>query len=216
MKYELAVFDMDGTILDTLEDLKNSLNFALKENGFPERTTDEVRRFVGNGVRKLIDRAAPENTDKETKDKIFDTFNEHYKVHCTDNTRPYEGIKEAVKTLRDKGLKTAVVSNKEHYGVILLCEKYFPGLFDMAAGSTDAVRKKPAPDTVLSVMEKLGVPPEKTVYIGDSDVDIETAKNAGTDCISVSWGFRTEEFLKEHGATVITDKPEKLESLILQ
>lgn len=216
MKYELAVFDMDGTILDTLEDLKNSLNFALKENGFPERTTDEVRRFVGNGVRKLIDRAAPENTDKETKDKIFDTFNGHYKVHCTDNTHPYKGIKEAVKTLRDKGLKTAVVSNKEHYGVILLCEKYFPGLFDMAAGSTDAVRKKPAPDTVLSVMEKLGVPPEKTVYIGDSDVDIETAKNAGTDCISVSWGFRTEEFLKEHGATVITDGPGKLAGLILQ
>lgn len=216
MKYELAVFDMDGTILDTLEDLKNSLNFALKENGFPERTTDEVRRFVGNGVRKLIDRAAPENINKETKDKIFDTFNGHYKVHCTDNTRPYEGIKEVVKTLRGKGLKTAVVSNKEHYGVILLCEKYFPGLFDMAAGSTDAVRKKPAPDTVLSVMEKLGVPPEKTVYIGDSDVDIETAKNAGTDCISVSWGFRTEEFLKEHGATVITDEPGKLAGLILQ
>ena len=216
MKYELAVFDMDGTILDTLEDLKNSLNFALRENGFPERTTDEVRRFVGNGVRKLIDRAAPENTDKETKDKIFDTFNGHYKVHCTDNTRPYKGIKESVKTLRDKGIKTAVVSNKEHYGVILLCEKYFPGLFDMAAGSTDAVRKKPAPDTVLSVMEKLGVSPEKTVYIGDSDVDIETAKNAGTDCISVSWGFRTEEFLKEHGATVITDEPGKLAGLILQ
>ena len=216
MKYELAVFDMDGTILDTLEDLKNSLNFALRENGFPERTTNEVRCFVGNGVRKLIDRAAPENTDKETKDKIFDAFNGHYKIHCTDNTRPYKGIKEAVKTLRDNGIKTAVVSNKEHYGVILLCEKYFPGLFDMAAGSTDAVRKKPAPDTVLSVMEKLGVPPEKTVYIGDSDVDIETAKNAGTDCISVSWGFRTEEFLKEHGATVITDEPGKLIEKILQ
>lgn len=210
MKYELAIFDMDGTILDTLDDLKNSLNFALKENGFPERTRDEVRSFIGNGVTVLVKRALPQNASDEDRNKVLETFHPHYKKHCADNTRPYEKITEVIGKIREKGIKTAVVSNKEHYGVVLLCEKYFNGLFDAAVGSTDKVRRKPAPDTVNAVLKDLNVSPEKAVYIGDSDVDVMTAKNAGTDCISVSWGFRTKEFLKENGATEIVSDPTEL------
>lgn len=216
MKYRLAIFDLDGTILYTLEDLKISLNHALSKNGLPERTLDETRRFVGNGIRKLIERAVPENSDPGLVDKVFDDFNLHYKEHCTDHTRPYEGIPELLSALRESGVKTAVLSNKADYGVQELCARYFPGMFDFAAGEKAGVRKKPAPDGVFAILEKLGVSAADTVYIGDSEVDIETAENAGTDSIIVDWGFRERELLISRGARVIASAPKEILRLITE
>ena len=210
MKYELAIFDLDGTILDTLADLAESTNYALTQAGFPKRTMDEVRQFVGNGIRKLIERAVPSQTPVEVIDQVQQTFNAHYKVHCADQTRPYDGIMELLQALRAAGCKTAVVSNKADYGVQELCARYFPGMFDFAVGERTGIAKKPAPDSVNEVLRCLQVEREHAVYIGDSDVDVLTAANAGMDCIAVSWGFRDVEFLAAHGAEVIVNRPEEI------
>ena len=203
MKHSLAIFDLDGTILYTLVDLKNSMNFSLKKFGFPERTLDEVRRFVGNGIRNLIIRAAPKGTDEKTIDEMFEVFNEHYAVHCNDNTKSYDGIDELLKKLKEQKVKTAVVSNKADYAVQTLVKKYFDGLFDYAVGEKQGVRKKPCPDSVNEVLRVLDTPKEAAVYIGDSEVDVATAKNAQMDCIAVDWGFRDRDVLINSGATLI-------------
>lgn len=203
MKHSLAIFDLDGTILYTLVDLKNSMNFTLKKFGFPERTLDEVRRFVGNGIRNLIIRAAPKGTDEKTIDEMFEVFNEHYVVHCNDNTKSYDGIDELLKKLKEQKVKTAVVSNKADYAVQTLVKKYFDGLFDYAVGEKQGVRKKPCPDSVNEVLRVLDTPKESAVYIGDSEVDVATAKNAQMDCIAVDWGFRDRDVLINSGATLI-------------
>lgn len=203
MKHSLAIFDLDGTILYTLVDLKNSINFTLKKFGFPERTLDEVRRFVGNGIKNLIIRAAPKGTDEKTIDEMFEVFNEHYAVHCNDNTKSYDGIDELLKKLKEQKVKTAVVSNKADYAVQTLVKKYFDGLFDYAVGEKQGVRKKPCPDSVNEVLRVLDTPKEAAVYIGDSEVDVATAKNAQMDCIAVDWGFRDREVLINSGATLI-------------
>ncbi len=203
MKHSLAIFDLDGTILYTLVDLKNSMNFTLKKFGFPERTLDEVRRFVGNGIKNLIIRAAPKGTDEKTIDEMFEVFNEHYAVHCNDNTKSYDGIDELLKKLKEQKVKTAVVSNKADYAVQTLVKKYFDGLFDYAVGEKQGVRKKPCPDSVNEVLRVLDTPKESAVYIGDSEVDVATAKNAQMDCIAVDWGFRDRDVLINSGATLI-------------
>ena len=203
MKHSLAIFDLDGTILYTLVDLKNSMNFTLKKFGFPERTLDEVRRFVGNGIRNLIIRAAPKGTDEKTIDEMFEVFNEHYAVHCNDNTKSYDGIDELLKKLKEQKVKTAVVSNKADYAVQTLVKKYFDGLFDYAVGEKQGVRKKPCPDSVNEVLRVLDTPKEAAVYIGDSEVDVATAKNAQMDCIAVDWGFRDRDVLINSGATLL-------------
>lgn len=203
MKHSLAIFDLDGTILYTLVDLKNSMNFTLKKFGFPERALDEVRRFVGNGIRNLIIRAAPKGTDEKTIDEMFEVFNEHYAVHCNDNTKSYDGIDELLKKLKEQKVKTAVVSNKADYAVQTLVKKYFDGLFDYAVGEKQGVRKRPCPDSVNEVLRVLDTPKEAAVYIGDSEVDVATAKNAQMDCIAVDWGFRDREVLINSGATLI-------------
>lgn len=210
MKHKLAIFDMDGTILDTLEDLKNSMNYTLEQFNCPKRTLDEVRLFVGNGIRNLIIRAAPPATDENTIDKMFAVFNEHYAVHCNDNTRPYDGIADLLKQLRINGIKTAVVSNKADYAVQTLVEKFFSGLFDYAVGEKAGVRKKPCPDSVNEVLKTLNIDRKDAVYIGDSEVDIATAENAKMDCISVDWGFRDRDVLIKNGATVIVSKTDRL------
>lgn len=215
MGYRLAVFDMDGTILDTLEDLKDSLNFALKETGFPQRTLEEVRCFVGNGLQKLVERATPPDITEEEKKKIQEVFKKHYKEHCADKTRPYDGILELLCDLRESGVKTAVVSNKGDFAVQDLCRDYFDGLFDCAIGEREGVRKKPAPDSVNEVLRILQAGREDAVYIGDSEVDIETARNAGIDGIIVSWGFREKAFLAERGAELILDSAAELKAQIL-
>lgn len=208
VKYKLAIFDLDGTILNTLADLADSTNYALQKNGLPGRSVEQVRLFVGNGIRKLIERAVPEGSDEALIQRVHEDFTEHYKVHCADKTRPYEGIMELLRALRAAGLKTAVVSNKADYGVQALCEDYFPGLFDFAVGERTGIRRKPNPDSVLEVLKKLSATQAEAIYIGDSDVDIETAKNAGLACISVTWGFRDREFLQRHGAVTFAERPE--------
>lgn len=216
MRYKLAVFDMDGTILNTLEDLADSTNYALKANGLPERTIDEVRRFVGNGIRLLIERAVLTDTDKKLTDKVFDTFKEYYKTHCAVKTRPYDGIKDVLLELRKAGCLTAVVSNKADFAVQDLCKDYFDNLFDFAIGEREGIKKKPAPDSVFEVLSKLNVEKDNAVYIGDSDVDFATSVNAGMDVIMVGWGFRDEEFLREKGAKRIIKQPSEILDIILE
>ncbi|MCD8148942.1 MAG: HAD-IA family hydrolase [Clostridiales bacterium] len=194
MRYKLMIFDMDGTILDTLEDLTDSLNYALKKSGMPERSLSEVREFVGNGIRKLIERAVPVNTSFDTVNRVLADFSENYRQNCANKTRPYEGIPEVLSSLRNSGIQTAVVSNKVDFAVQQLCVQYFDGLFDLAVGEREDVRKKPAPDAIYAVLEHFGLEKKDALYIGDSEVDIQTAANVGMDCICVGWGFRKEVF----------------------
>lgn len=214
MKYMIAIFDLDGTILNTLEDLADSTNYALKTCGYPERTMDEVRQFVGNGIRKLMERAVPEGTPVEEIDRVHETFTAHYKVHCADKTRPYDGIVELLQNLKKDGCKLAVVSNKADYGVQELCKQYFDGVFDFAVGEREGIRKKPAPDSVNEVLKTLGCSRDRAVYIGDSDVDIQTAANAQMDHIIVEWGFRDVPFLIAKGAKVLVEKPEEILEIV--
>lgn len=214
MKYGLVIFDMDGTILDTLDDLTTALNCALRGVGMPPRTREEVCAFVGNGVGVLLDSAAPVEASAEDKERLRVEFGASYAEHCEDTTRPYDGIPELLAELRTHGCKTAVVSNKADFAVRMLAEKYFAGLFDAAEGERAGVRRKPAPDAVNALIEQFGTERQQTVYIGDSDVDIATARNAGVDCISVCWGFRTREFLQAHGASRIVSDADGLRRLL--
>ena len=214
MKYELLIFDMDGTILDTLEDLKNSMNYTLRLHNMPERSLDEIRSFVGNGIRTLIERAVVSGTSVNKVNAMHKDFMVHYEVHCADETKAYDGIIEVITKLRTLGFKTAVVSNKAHPAVLELCEKYFPGLFDLAIGETPNVARKPAPDMVHFALKHFNVSKEKAVYIGDSEVDVATARNSNLDMIAVDWGFRSRQCLKEQGATVIISHPSEIIDLV--
>jgi phosphoglycolate phosphatase len=210
MRYELVIFDLDGTILDTLADLTDSLNAALEKNGYPRRSLQEVRSFVGNGIRRLIERSVPQNASEERIAEVHQDFTQHYRQHCADKTQPYRGIPELLQKLRAEGCKLAVISNKADYAVQKLCETYFKGSFDIVSGERAGIPKKPAPDAVNDVLRRLKTDRERAVYVGDSDVDIETAKNAGIDYIIVDWGFRDAVFLREHGADVIVSTPDKI------
>lgn len=207
MKYELAIFDMDGTILDTLEDLTDSLNVSLNAFGYPSRTIEEVRSFVGNGIHRTIELGVPEGTDPEEIEQVFSYFTPYYQAHCNDKTRPYDGIVSLIETLKEHGIKTAVVSNKADAAVHALCDTFFSGLFDYEIGQKPENKRKPAPDSVNEVLCKLSVDRTNAVYIGDSEVDLATASNAQMDCIAVSWGFRGEAFLKQQGADKIAKTP---------
>ena len=213
-KYKMLIFDMDGTILYTLEDLKNTTNYALNEHGFPERTLEEVRRFVGNGIHKLIERAVPEGTSDADIEAVFTTCEIYYKDHCMDTTRPYAGINDLLTKLRAKGYMTAVVSNKVDFAVQDLVKDFFIGQFDIAIGEREGVRKKPAPDSVYEVLKEFHLGKDEVIYIGDSDVDYATARNAGVDCILVEWGFRDRAFLESLGATVFAKKPEDILKIV--
>lgn len=203
MKYQLVIFDLDGTILDTLDDLADSTNVALQIHGFPVRTRQEIRAFVGNGIFNLIQRAVPVGTEEEKAKKVLADFKKYYGEHCADKTKPYEGIAELILQLRADGFKTAVVSNKADFAVQELCEQYFPKMFDYVVGEREGVRKKPAPDSVNEVLRQLGMKKTQAVYVGDSEVDVETAKNAKMNHIIVEWGFRDREYLMERGAEVL-------------
>ena len=208
--YKLAVFDLDGTILDTLEDLTSAVKFALENNGLPTRSREEVRSFIGNGIVNLMRRAAGENA--VNGDKVLADFKDYYKEHCAEQTKPYVGILETLGALKRNGVQLAVLSNKAHFATTLLAQQYFQGVFDTVVGENEAagIRKKPAPDALYAIMKKYGISQKETVYIGDSEVDIQTAKNAGVDCISVRWGFKDEAFLKANGASVIVQSPEEI------
>lgn len=210
MGYKLAIFDMDGTILNTLDDLADSMNHSLAAFGMPSRSVDEVRSFVGNGIRKAIERALPKGLRVEQIDAVHAEFCSYYKDHCAIKTRPYDGITEVIQQLRDKGILTAVVSNKADFAVKSLCVDYFDGLFDCAVGDREGQRRKPYPDGVTAVLNALGVAREDAVYIGDSDVDFDTARNCHMDAIMVGWGFRDEAFIRRHGAKLVIHKPEEI------
>lgn len=210
--YNTYIFDLDGTLLDTLTDLAASTNYALRTHGMPEHTIDEVRRFVGNGVRKLMERAVPDGTDNPLFDEAFATFRQHYMEHSLDTTRPYEGVPEMLAALKAKGCHLAVVSNKMMAATQELCRHFFPETIEVAIGENEAegIRKKPAPDTVIAALRQLGVGEEGAVYVGDSDVDIATARNSNLPCISVLWGFRERDFLLQHGASTLISAPKEL------
>ena len=210
MRYEAVIFDLDGTLLNTLDDLAASTNRALAHFDLPQRSLDEVRQFVGNGVEKLIRRAVPTGTDETLTLDCLDWFKQDYMVHMRDQTAPYPGILKLLKQLQDNGCKVGVVSNKFDGAVKELCREHFGGLLPVAIGERPGTQKKPARDLVDLCVAELGVHPDHCVYVGDSDVDIQTAANAGLPCLSVSWGFRSRDFLMAHGASVIIDTPEDL------
>ena len=215
MNYKLAIFDLDGTLLDTLEDLEQSLNAALLQNALPPRTLEEVRRFVGNGIRKLVERGVPGGTDKTVTDKVYNDFCIYYAKHNADYTYIYNGIPELLTDLRNAGCRLAVLSNKADNAVQALCNRFFKGMFDMVAGAKDKIPKKPAPDGVLEILKALGVQKEEAVYIGDSEVDIETAENAGLRSVIVDWGFRDRAVLIARGADHLVSSCAKLKTEIL-
>ena len=210
----LVIFDLDGTLLDTLSDLRTALNRALTAAGLPPRTQDEVRRFVGNGIPKLIERAVPAGCPAETQAAVLADFTAYYKVHCADETWPYDGIPALLSALREKGIAVAVVSNKADYAVQSLCAGFFPGLVDVAVGERPGVRKKPCPDSVNEVLSALGADGADAVYVGDSDVDLRTAENAGLRAVSVLWGFRDEAFLRANGARRLVSDADQLKKLL--
>lgn len=200
MSYKTAIFDLDGTILDTIDDLANTMNYVLKSNGYPCLSRDQVQERVGNGILKLIIRSLPEEVSEQRQQELLSEFKAFYSLHCADQTRPYEGISELLQMLKEKGIRLAVVSNKADFAVKELCEQYFPGIFQVTVGERDGVRKKPAPDSVKEVLKLLQCRTEDAVYIGDSEVDVQTAANAQLDGLFVLWGFRSEEILLKAGA----------------
>ena len=206
-KYNAVIFDLDGTLLYTLEDLKNSVNYALQKHNMETCSLEEVQYRVGNGVQKLMERCIPGGLENPEFEAVFSDFKEHYKVHCNDNSGPYDGIPELLKKLKGKGYKLAIVSNKFMDATKELAELYFKDTIDVAIGETKDIRKKPAPDTVIEAMRILGVTADESIYVGDSDVDINTAKNSGMPCISVAWGFRTRDEQLQAGGNIFADKP---------
>jgi phosphoglycolate phosphatase len=209
---KVFIFDLDGTLLDTLGDLAASVNYALRTHGMPEHSIDDVRRFVGNGVRKLMERAVPDGVSNPDFEAAFSTFRQHYMAHSLDTTKPYDGIPEALEALKAEGCRLAVVSNKMMAATQALCRHFFPDTIEVAIGEDEAhgIRKKPSPDTVFAALRSLGVGKDEAVYVGDSDVDIETAANAGLPCVSVLWGFRDRDFLIQHGAKTFISAPSEL------
>ena len=220
--YDTFVFDLDGTLLDTLGDLAAAVNFSLRTHGMPQHSVDDVRRFVGNGVRLLMVRAVPGGEQNPLFEEALATFRQYYLEHSMDTTRPYDGIPEMLAGLKRRGKRLAVVSNKFQTATEELCRHFFPDTIEVAIGENEAagIRKKPAPDTVFEALRQLGTPLIPTsnsvpggpaaVYVGDSEVDIMTARNSGLPCISVLWGFRDRDFLLQHGATTFITSPSEL------
>lgn len=210
MKYEAVIFDLDGTLLNTLEDLTDAVNAALRKNSMRDHTLEEIRGFVGNGIGKLMERAIPGGRENPVFEKAFEDFKMYYGKHCRDKTVPYPGVMDMLCNLKEKKIKMAIVSNKADFAVKELREVYFSGLIEIAAGEKEGIRRKPAPDMVHYVLQEMDCPVEKAIYVGDSDVDIMTAENSGMECISVSWGFREKGFLLKHGARKVIDTPNEI------
>ncbi|MBQ1407433.1 MAG: HAD-IA family hydrolase [Eubacterium sp.] len=239
--FDIAIFDLDGTVLDTLEDLALSVNYALTEFGLPVRRQEEVRSFLGNGMKNLIHRSMPdpdmsglmpqpgrcleatcvtnriaEMRAEHIEPQVLETFLAYYKIHMDDHTAPYPGINGMLDDLRKAGVRTALVSNKGDFAVHNLIERHFPGKFDFVTGEKEGIKRKPAPDMVKLAIEALTDDPDaKVLFIGDSEVDVETSKNAGLPCAAVTWGFRSLAQLKEAGAEIFVDTTEELKNLIL-
>ena len=223
MMYKAAIFDMDGTILDTIADLKDSINHALEVNGHRcDYTAADTCRFFGSGVRVAVARAlaaeaglTASEIDESELANVIASFEAWYPAHCDIRTKPFDGISTAVRRLQIAGISTAVVSNKMHEAAVILAERYFPGEFEFVQGVDDRIRRKPNPDVTLRILELMGLSRDDAVYIGDTEVDIETAQNAGIPCISVDWGFRNRDFLEQAGAEHICSDMDELVAAIL-
>lgn len=217
MAYSAAIFDLDGTLLNTIDDLAASVNYALRKHDLPERTLPEVTKFVGNGIRRLVALSVPEGCDSALEASVFNDFRSYYAIHHLDNTAPYPHIPQLLKNLSKRGVLLAVVSNKSDSDVQVLIRHFFPNTFQVVVGEQEqkGIRRKPAPDTVLACMERLGLSRSQCVYIGDSEVDVLTAQNAGMDEIAVTWGFRSQEFVESYGAKVFANDCTQLEQLIV-
>jgi len=209
-QYDTVVFDLDGTLLDTLEDLTDAVNHALRGTGCAERTIAEVRSFVGNGVRRLMELAVSDGVRNPKFEEAFALFNAYYPGHANDKTKPYDGILPLLRKLKAEGYALAIVSNKPDSSVKVLAAQAFEGLFDAAVGERDDCARKPAPDGVYAALAEIGKSARTAVFVGDSDVDVETAKNAGLPLIAVLWGFRDEDCLRERGATRFARTPEEI------
>ena len=214
--YTTVIFDLDGTLLDTLTDLADAVNFALREFSFPERTRKEIRSFIGNGVIKLMERSTPDGTDEETQNRCFECFRKYYLEHMSDNTCPFDGIMQLLTELKDMKIKTAVVSNKLHSAVTELCEDIFPGLIDVPLGVAEEKERKPAPLNVIRAMDTLSCSKEETLYVGDSEVDIFTAHNAGIKCLGVTWGYRDKKELIDNYCDFIAETTQEVLNIIKQ
>ncbi len=213
-KIDTVIFDLDGTLLDTLDDLTDSVNAALAANGLSTRTKEEVCAFVGTGIKKLMQLAVEGGEQNPVWGSCFADFKAHYAAHCAEKTKPYPGILTLLTQLRERGYRLGVVSNKFDLAVKRLNERYFSGLIPVVIGEKEDVRKKPAPDAVFAALEQLGSEKKSAVYVGDSDVDILTAQNAGVPCISVCWGFRDKAFLTAHGAKILVNDADELLSCL--
>jgi len=214
MKATTIIFDLDGTLTNTLDDLWISTNYALNQMGWKERTIEEVKHFVGNGIHKLIERSVPVGVASCEVEKCFEIFQEHYITHCQDHTGLYPGVKEMLHEVKQKGFRTAIVSNKVQAGVNELYNTYFRGLIDIAVGQNGKCNLKPSPEMVEMALTRLHAQKEETLYVGDSEVDVMTARNSGLTCISVLWGFRGEKELQEAGADTFISHPSQLVPLI--
>lgn len=213
-KYDTVIFDLDGTLLNTLEDLTDSVNYTLELYGFPSRTIEEIRRFVGNGVARLIELAVPDGLNNPQYEKSLADFRVHYSENMQNKTSTYKGILELLKQLSREDYKIAIVSNKFDKAVKGLNKLYFGEYIRVAIGESANISKKPAPDTVFKALEELCSTADKAVYVGDSEVDVKTAKNSGMICVGVTWGFRNREVLEQEGADYIIDSPEELLKII--
>ncbi len=213
-KYDTVIFDLDGTLLDTLEDLKDAVNYAMCQYGLPQHTLEEIRRFVGNGIRRLLELSVPEGEAHPAFEEILKTFRAYYSEHCMDQTKPYAGIEEMLRQLKREGYAMAIVSNKVDSAVKTLNREHFGELVEVAIGETQGIARKPAPDMIEKALQKLNKTKESAVYVGDSEVDLATAANAGLPCISVLWGFREKDFLAARGALQFAATPSKVVRLL--
>ena len=209
-----VIFDMDGTVLDTLEDLTVSVNYVLSKFNMPDHSEEEYRKFFGNGIKYALKCAVPEETPEEVIEEMLPIFREHYNEHCHDRTKPYDGIIELMSMLKANGYKMAIVSNKIDSAVKELNDRFFSEYVDVAIGEKPGIKRKPAPDTVLAALDELGSKKEAAVYIGDSEVDLQTALNSELPCISVLWGFRDKDFLISKGASVFAETPEEVYDIL--
>lgn len=209
-----VIFDLDGTLLNTLDDLTDSVNFALGEMGYPLHTADEVRMMVGNSVIYLIEQALPDGTDKEIFDKTLALFESHYQTNMRNKTAPYDGVMQMLDKLSTEGYKLAVVSNKPDVFTQELVGELFGNYIPLAIGRSETIARKPAPDMLELAIKQLGSDPDSTVYVGDSEVDVETSINAGVDCVGCLWGFRDRETLESAGAEYIVSSTDELVNLI--
>ena len=215
MKYKAVLFDLDGTVMDTIEDLNDAVNFTLREFGLPEITRTETMRYVGNGARRLMEQSVPAGTDPVLFETILGYYVNYYQEHCMVKTGPYPGIPALLEQLHAAGLRQVIISNKPDAATKEIAERFFPGIMESVVGEREGLRRKPWPDMVFAAIETLGLTGEECVLIGDSEVDITTAKNAGVDCISVLWGFREEVLLRNAGAKTLVRTPEELAGILL-